>query len=245
MLQLYRNTASALILVALLAVAGRSAFAAAYPGSLAVFTSGATNTESLFTFTGSTLTVHGDPTGANTYFLNGTQLIGIRTIYLVNPDGSVPTGITSIPGGGFVAPTSSSASHTAWNSFTAPHPSSPYKGYDDGAPGKGYPDGSNWLVVDNPTLAGKSSSADNAFGSFTFSGSLADGHGHSLYDIGIDYLIAGGASGRAYFDPGVTRTSGGGGDPVPEPGPALTLGVFVTFLGLLIGSRRTVRLVAS
>ena len=196
-----RNSAKAFRTVASVALAafGLSAAAAAgpYPSSKAVLTNGVGDTRSLFTISGSTVLITGDLSGANTYYLGGVQLVGIRSLFLVNPsDGSAATGMTTLANAGFVQDGTTGVK-TSYNGVTF---SGGYIGYDDGASGKGFPDDSHFLVVANPILALKAASNaainpnNDTFGSFGFSKPLGS------YDIGLDYILKGGYTGRTYFD---------------------------------------------
>ena len=205
-----------LIAVGALAAIVTPSFANTYPGGKVTFTSAATNTKNLFNFSGSALTITGDLTGANKYYLNGVQLIGIRTVYMVNTNGSAPTNISFLSGSGYVAPTATSATHTNWVNFSK----SGFMGFDNGASGVGYSNGSNWIAVADPTLAGKTAVNNKTFGSFKFTAPLVNSSGVLNYMIGIDYLVAGGQSGRAYFSLPKQVL------PTPEAGTLASFGVF-------------------
>ena len=242
-----RNSAKAFRTVAsvALAVFGLSAAAAAgpYPGSKAVLTNGAGDTRSLFTISGSnvlitTVRITGDLSGVNTYYLSGIghdydQLVGIRSLFLVNPgDGSAATGVTTLANAGFVQDGTTGVK-TSYSGVTF---SGGYIGYDDGASGKGYPDESHFLVVADPTLAGKSASNaatnphNDTFGSFGFSKPLGS------YDIGLDYILKGGYTGRTYFD--LSR----GPAAVPEVSTSTSLLAGSLMLcGLLLARRRSAK----
>ena len=219
-----RNVPNSLWIAAPVALAvlalGTAAVAGPYPGSLTTFKNGAGNTRNLFTFTSKGITVTGDTSGVNTYFLGGTQLVGFRSIYLVKTDGSATTGISTLANGGF-----SNVSGSLAKTYYDGAPSlGGYTGYDDGAPGKGFPDDSKWLVVADPTLAGKAASNNNTLGSFGFSSAIAEN------DIGLDYILKGGATGRAYFvmpNPIVPPA-------VPEPGSLASLALGSLGLGVLV-----------
>ena len=212
---------------------GTAATAGPYPGSLTTFTNGAGNTASLFTISGNTITATGDTSGTNTYYINGQQLVGFRSIYLVKTDGTATSGVTTITNGGYV---SDGTTVTYYNG--APSLGG-YTGYDDNGPGKGFPDGSHFFVAADPTLAGKSASNKDTFGSFTFNAPIAG------YDIGVDYILAGnsdnsGPTGRAYFAvPTGPMTS------TPEPGSLAALAVGgLGLAGLMLRARKRTARVA-
>ena len=203
---------------------GTAAVANPFPGSLSTLTNGAGNTRDLFTVSGNGITVTGDISGVNTYFLGGKQLVGFRSIYLVKTDGTATSGISTVANGGFSSIASSSS--TVKNYIGNPGFDG-YTGYDDGDPGKGF-DGSNWVVIADPTLAGKASSNKNTYGSFTFS-PLISGN-----DIGLDYILKGGQTGRAYFALPAPRVPAA----VPEPGSLASLALGSLCLGGLVLSAR-------
>ncbi len=236
-----RNSAKAFRTVASVALAafGLSAAAAAgpYPSSKAVLTNGVGDTRSLFTISGSTVLITGDLSGANTYYLGGVQLVGIRSLFLVNPsDGSAATGMTTLANAGFVQDGTTGVK-TSYNGVTF---SGGYIGYDDGASGKGFPDDSHFLVVANPILALKAASNaainpnNDTFGSFGF------GFGSSKplgsYDIGLDYILAGGNTGRAYF----ALPSGPATVPEVSTSTSLLAGSLM-LCGLLLARRRSAK----
>lgn len=209
--------------VGLLAVCA-AASASVYPGNLVTFTNGAGNTQDLFSFTNAdtTISVTGDVAG-NNYYLNNVELVGFRSIYVVNPDGPSPAAVSTTAGGGKVT---NSLTHSV---FTYPVQSvGAYPGYDDGNSGKGYPDGSNWLVVANPSLAGKGSSNRDTTGSFSFSAPVNN------FDIGLDYMLAGGQTGRAYFQAPASIEGGPHATPAPEPGALASFAGGTALLGLLL-----------
>jgi len=195
--------------------------AAAYPGNAVTFSAGATNTRStLFTLTNDTLTVNGDPTEANKWYVTdstGTksQLVGIRSIFLVTAAGK-STGVN--PVSGYIAPTSTSPLSNQIGWVTGTDTNSGIKFFDDGASGKGFPDGSHYLEVGNPASSGKSGVGTDPFGSFKFSGPLVDIHGNPLYDLGMDVMIGGGngVTKRVWFTVPASIA------PVPEAGTVVT-----------------------
>ena len=199
---------------------GTAAVANPFPGSLSTLTNGAGNTRSLFTVSGNGITVTGDILGTNKYFLGGTQLVGFRSIYLVKTDGTATPLITTMPSGGFSSIASSSL--TVKNYIGNPGFDG-YTGYDDGDSGKGF-DGSNWVVIADPILAGKASSNKNTYGSFTFSAPISGN------DIGLDYILSGGQTGRAYFALPAPRVPAA----VPEPGSLASLALGSLGLGVLV-----------
>ena len=201
---------------------GTAAVANPYPGSLSTLTNGAGNTRDLFTVSDNGITVTGDILGTNKYFLGGTQLVGFRSIYLVKTDGTVTSGISTVANGGF-SQDSSSLVKTYYD--IAPSLGG-YTGYDDG--GSGFSDGSNWVVIADPTLAGKASSNKNTYGTFGFSSSFTS------YDIGLDYILSGGQTGRAYFALPAPRVPAA----VPEPGSLASLALGSLCLGGLILNAR-------
>ena len=192
-----------------------------YPGSKMTFTSGAGNTHSLFTVSGNGITVTGDTLGVNTYLLDGTQLVGLRSIYLVKTDGSATSGISTMTNGGFSSITSSSSTV---NNYNGNPDFNGYTGYDDAGPGNGFSNGSNWVVIADPALAGKMASNKNTYGSFTFSAPISGN------DIGLDYILKGGSTGRAYFALPATRVPAA----VPEPGSLASLALGSLGLGVLV-----------
>ena len=202
-----------------------AAVAGPYPGSLSTLTNGDGYTRSLFTVSDNGITVTGDISGVNKYLLNGKQLVGFRSIYLVKTDGSATSIISTVANGGF-SQDSSSLVKTYWGG--APSLGG-CTGYDDGDSGKGFRDDSKWVVIANPTLAGKAASNKNTYGSFTFSAPIG------AYDIGLDYILkdeggaAGASTGRAYFAL-PTRTVSA----VPEPGSLASLALGSLGLGVLV-----------
>ena len=231
-----RNSAKAFRTVASVALAafGLSAAAAAgpYSGSKVVLTNGVGDTRSLFTISGSNVLITGDLSGVNTYYLDGVQLVGIRSLYLVNPDGSAATGITTVANAGFVQDGT-----TKVKTYYSGSPSfGGYIGYDDGTNGKGFSDGSHFLVVANPTLALKAASNavtkpnNDTLGSFDFSGPLGN------YDIGLDYILTGGQTARGYFDSYRSPAA------VPEVSTSTSLLAGSLMLcGLLLARRRSAK----
>lgn len=205
---------------------GTAATADPYPGTLTTLTNGAGNTHNLFTISGSTVTVTGDISGANTYFLDGTQLVGFRTLYLVKSGGSATSGVSTAASGGFVR-NGTTLIKTFYDSTPA---LGRYTGYDDGGPGKGFTDGSDFLVVADPALAGKAASNNDTFGSFSFSQPIG------AYNIGLDYILKGGATGRAYFAPPGNIPSP---PAVPEPGSLVSMALgSLGLAGLVLRARR-------
>ena len=231
-----RNSAKAFRTVASVALAafGLSAAAAAgpYSGSKVSLTNGVGDTRSLFTISGSSVLITGDLSGVNTYYLDGVQLVGIRSLYLVNPDGSAATGITTVANAGFVQDGT-----TKVKTYYSGSPSfGGYIGYDDGTNGKGFSDGSHFLVVANPTLALKAASNavtkpnNDTLGSFDFSGPLGN------YDIGLDYILTGGQTARGYFDSYRSPAA------VPEVSTSTSLLAGSLMLcGLLLARRRSAK----
>ena len=217
------------VMLAVLAL-GTAAVANPFPGSLSTLTNGAGNTRDLFTVSGKGITVTGDISGVNTYFLGGKQLVGFRSIYLVKTDGTATSGISTVANGGY-----SVESGTLTKTYYKGNPDlGGNTGYDDGASGKGYPEDSKWVVVADPTLAGEPSSNKNTYGSFTFSAPIG------TYDIGLDYILkdevgsASGQTGRAYFALPAPRVPAA----VPEPGSLASLALGSLCLGGLILNAR-------
>ena len=101
-----------------------------------------------------------------------------------------------------------------------------YTGYDDG--GDGFSNGSKWVVIADPTLAGKEASNQNTSGSFGFSSSSSSSV--TNYDIGLDYILKGGQTGRAYFALPAPRVPAA----VPEPGSLASLALGSLGLGVLV-----------
>ena len=207
------------VMLAVLAL-GTAAVANPYPGSLSTLTNGAGNTRSLFTVSSNGITVTGDILGTNKYFLGGTQLVGFRSIYLVKTDGTATSGISTVANGGF-SQDSSSLVKTYWDGTPS---LGGCTGYDDGASGKGYPEDSKWVVIADPTLASKAASNKNTYGSFTFSAPISGN------DIGLDYILSGGQTGRAYFALPAPRVPAA----VPEPGSLASLALGSLGLGVLV-----------
>ena len=221
------------------------------PGVALTLTSGATGTYTatdLFSISGNTITVNGDPTGNHFWNLSGGasgQLIGISKIFLVklgtDSHGNVTTnpGPDTVTNGGFVK-INANASSRAWFQDVQ-------RGYDryvDVDPTKsqsgGYGDGDPWMVVGDPSLVNKQSqfqtiapnskgkgghvaSPEYTFGSFTFDGSfdnnsLLDAQGNLKYAIGIDYLIQSATSVNGATGRGYINSFPGSGHSV-EGGP--------------------------
>ena len=196
-----------------------------FPGNLATFTNAAGNTQNLFTFTnsGSTVVATGDVSGANKYYYNGVQLVGFRALYLVTPAGANPSGISAISGGGVISNAQSGAT------FTYPVTSiGTYVGYDNGAPGSGYPSGARWLSVAAPSLAGKTQSPLFTHGAFTFTGPAQS------FDIGLDYILAGGVTGRGYFVLPQSVSVPPHALPAPEPSTVASLSALSALLGIAV-----------
>lgn len=200
---------SAAGVLAMMSVAATTATAAVYPGSLVTFTKGSSSVMDLFTVTnsGKTLNVWGDGTrgeasGSNTYFINGVQLVGIRSVYLVDTSGANPTPVTVGRDNGFIKVDDSSATQKNWNE-PATGTTDGYALFDAPFNGNGFPDSKGWLVIgDNAsqTAAGKDPTKNlDHFGAFTWDSDLRDGNGDWQYSIGIDYLLRNGATGRGYF----------------------------------------------
>ena len=203
---------------------GTAAMAGTYPGLPVTFTNGVGDTHSLFTFNGSTITATGDLFGANTYFLDGVQLVGFRSIYLVKPDGSATSGVSTTGNGGFVQDGTTTTYYNGTPSLGG------YTGYDDGASGVGYPDASHFMVIADPALASKSSFHKDTFGSFSFSQSIGN------YDIGLDYILKGGQTGRAYF---VQPAAFPPAPAVPEPGSLVSMALgSLGLAGLMLRARK-------
>jgi hypothetical protein len=181
--------------VSLVATLATKTQAATYPGNATTFSSASTNKKSLFSISGSTLNITGDSTGTNKWYAGTDQIVGIRSVFLVTFQGKAPTGISATSG--YIAPNSTSASHTAWTTFT----SSGFSIFDNGSSGNGFNNGSDYLLVAPASLAGKTGTNTQPFGSFKFSGPLVDSKGKPLYDLGLDILIGGatGSTKRVYF----------------------------------------------
>jgi len=176
------------------------------PGSLFTFSNGTGDTQNLFTLSGDTVTVLGDLTEANKYYLTGTvagttgkfQLLGIARVYFVDVSTGTPQPGPALPGtlDGYVATTPTSGTHVAWIDNTQ----NSYPAYGDSA-NKPYDTGNSWIRVGNPGDVGKSGGTDYPYGSFTFASALGT-TSNPTYDIGIDYLVNDGGTGqtgRAYF----------------------------------------------
>ena len=216
---------------------GTAAMAADYPGSLVTFTNGAGDTHSLFTFNGSTITATGDTSDVNTYFLtfpqsaDKVQLVGFRSIYLVKTDGFATSGVSTTGNGGFVQ----DGTTTTKTYYDGTPSLGGFTGYDDASSGKGYPDGSHFMVIANPTLAVKSASNNDTFGSFSFNEPIGN------YYIGLDYILKGvngatGATGRAYFALPAALTPA---PAVPEPGSLVSMALgSLGLAGLMLRARK-------
>ena len=203
-----------------------AASASKFPGNLATFTNAAGNTQDLFTFTnsGSTVVATGDLSGANTYYYNGAQLVGFRALYLVNTNGANTPGVSTISGGGVISDAQSGTT------FTYPVTSigGTYSGYDNGAAGSGYPSGASWFSVANPSLAGKTQSPALTHGEFTFTGPVQN------FDIGLDYILAGGQTGRGYFALPQSVSTPPHSLPTPEPSTVASLSALSALLGIAV-----------
>ena len=219
---------------------GTAAMAADYPGSLVTFTNGPRDTQSLFTFNGSTITATGDTSGVNTYYLtfpqsaDKVQLVGFRSIYLVKSDGSVTSGVSTTGFVGFVQ----DGTTTTKTYYDGTPSLGGFTGYDDASSGKGYPDGSHFMVIANPTLAVKSASNNDTFGSFSFNEPIGN------YYIGLDYILKGvngvnggtGATGRAYFAVPAALPPA---PAVPEPGSLVSMALgSLGLAGLMLRARK-------
>ena len=210
---------------------GTAATAADYPGSPVTFTNGVGETHSLFTFdqSGKTITATGDLSGVNTYFLDKVQLVGFRSIYLVKTDGFATSGVSTTGNGGFVQDGTTTTYYNGTPSLGG------YTGYDEASSGKGYPDGSHFMVIANPTLAVKSASNNDTFGSFSFNEPIGN------YYIGLDYILKGvngatGATGRAYFALPAALTPA---PAVPEPGSLVSMALgSLGLAGLMLRARK-------
>ena len=207
---------------------GTAATAADYPGSPVTFTNGVGDTHSLFTFdqSGKTITATGDLSGVNTYFLDKVQLVGFRSIYLVNTNESATSGVSTTVNGGYVQVGTAGTPHL----YNGAPDLGGYTGYDDASSGKGYSDGSHFMVIADPTLAGKLSSNKDTFGSFSFNQPIGN------YDIGLDYILKGGQTGRAYFAlPAALPPA----PAVPEPGSLVSMALgSLGLAGLMLRARK-------
>ena len=207
---------------------GTAAVANPFPGSLSTLTNGAGNTRDLFTVSDNGITVTGDISGVNTYFLGGKQLVGFRSIYLVKTNGTATSGVTTMTSGGYSVE-SGTLTKTYYDGALS---MDGYTGYDDG--GDGFSNGSKWVVIADPTLAGKEASNQNTSGSFGFSPSSSSSSSVTNYDIGLDYILKGGQTGRAYFALPAPRVPAA----VPEPGSLASLALGSLCLGGLILNAR-------
>lgn len=185
------------------------------PGTFVTLTSGGTLARDLFTVEadGKTLTVRGDHTENSKWFFSGNltgQLVGISKIFMVDVSAGAnhpSPGPSTTANGGFVKTSEFSGTTTAWLTDT----SNNYPRYTDRANGGGFSTNDHWLTVGNPATANKSGTAIDDFGSFMFATPLLTPAGSLKYAIGVDYLLANGATGRAYFlGDGTTHI-------VPEP----------------------------
>lgn len=216
------------VLSCLLCISPGASNADPYPGTLIDLTSSGTNVRDLFEVSadGMTLSVTGDapgsPNGTSDWFLGGTKLVGIRSLFLVDLSGANPVAASVLLNAGFVKP-SSVAGPPPFSWITKA--GNGYSIFDNGAPGLGFKDGTHWLVVSNNAglvSAGKSTSANkDRFGSFTFGSSLLNANDGLKYGIGLDWLGANGETQRNFISI----------QSVPEPafyqfGTMLGLGVF-------------------
>ena len=221
------------VMLAVLAL-GPAAVAGKYPGSQMTLTNGAGNTRDLFTVSGNGITVTGDTLlNGNKYYLTGTslaktQLVGFRSIYLVKTNGTATSGVTTMTSGGYSVE-SGTLTKTYYDGALS---MDGYTGYDDG--GDGFSNGSKWVVIADPTLAGKEASNQNTSGSFGFSSSSSSSSSVTNYDIGLDYILKGGQTGRAYFALPAPRVPAA----VPEPGSLASLALGSLCLGGLILNAR-------
>jgi hypothetical protein len=190
----------------LLCITAGAAKAATYPGNLAVFTSSGTNVRDLFEVAngGTTIEINGEapnaPNGNANWFLDGVQIVGIRSLFLVDASGANPAPVSGVNfNSAYVKKDSGAASQFNWITKTGDG----YKIFDDGASGFGFKDGSHFLVVSNDgglTSAGKNPSKNtDRFGSFNFGSSIVDTDNSFKYDIGLDWMGANGQTQRSYF----------------------------------------------
>jgi len=223
---------------ALTAIISIKAEADSYPGNKVTFSAGTTNTrQSLFTLTNDTLTVNGDPTEANKWYVTSaagvkSQLVGIRSIFLVTSAGA-STGITPVSGSGYIAPSSTSPVSNRISWVTGSDSNSGIGYWDDNASGKGFPNGSHYIEIGNPTSAGKTGVGTDPFGSFKFSGPLVDAQGNPKYDLGMDIMIGGatGSTQRVWFSLPSPK-------PVPEAGTVITFALLGCMAMLVLRRKR-------
>ena len=146
--------------------------------------------------------------------------------------------MTTLANAGFVQDGTTGVK-TSYNGVTF---SGGYIGYDDGASGKGFPDDSHFLVVANPILALKAASNaainpnNDTFGSFGFGFGSSSSKPLGSYDIGLDYILAGGNTGRAYF----ALPSGPATVPEVSTSTSLLAGSLM-LCGLLLARRRSAK----
>lgn len=227
------------VTVGALLLATMPAQAQTFPGSPLLIQNGGSAPRSLFDFIGSdTIEMTGDITGNARWFLSSdggvsyTRLVGIRTIYLVNPNGSQPSGVTipSNPNNGYVE-TVQGGTRTNWVQFDSNGAAAGgYKGWDNNGPGMGFADGSNWLVLAQPSLAGKNNATNtDKFGHFDFDVNLFV-MDQIQYSIGFDYILEGGQTARGYITNAGSR--------IPEPGTLALLSLTLPGVAALVRRRR-------
>ncbi len=218
----------------LLGFASTRAIADTFPGSLTTYTKTAAD---LFTISGNTITVQGDTSSnspTNQWSLGGDRLIGISKLYLVTPTNPVSPGpatvadVAGLSWGGYVATTSAAAA-TFTNQVGWLHSvDNGYYIYPDNSNGGGFNGSDPWIRVGNQTVVSKTGT-NYTFGKFTFASPLLDIHNLMKYDIGVDYILANGNTGRHYFE---YKPSSGGGSGASVPEPAyVQLGMFIVLGG--------------
>lgn len=215
-------------LVGTLALAGFAALVQPASAQTAQYTGAqaATYSGSNFSISGNTVTAQQTGVAGTLNFGGGAiDLLGINGLWVVGPTGDTIAGVTPTTGG----PVGDPSGWTAETTAPGANPDVPGFG---GHPGYGNGGGSDWITL-APTaevIADHGNASPYTSGVFNFTGLSSA----TNYDLGVDYLLANGQTGRAYFS--VTPTPPPP-SAVPEPSALALLGLGALPLGLVARRR--------